>query len=1029
MIPEPEAHRPWPSRFRRASAVLSAAVVLSGLLALAGWFVDVPELTRAHPWFLAMKADTAALLVILGAGLWLARDETQARARRLCGLAVLAGGALSLTEYLLGMNLGIDQPLVRYGLVRSYPGRMSPVAAATLMVLGGALLAPTRGRPALASQIAVLMAAAGSLVELCGYLYGVRAIYAIGRSAPIAVHTALALQLSCGAFLLAQPETGVMRVPGGDTAAGGLVRRLLPMFVLAQIAIGWFFLQGHLRGNYGAALSIALMVLSSVILATGLIWRFAWSLHRSEVDLRTAAREIAALNQDLEHRVQVRTAEVALAKARLDGIIGLAGDAIVSIDDAQRITMFNKGAEETFGWSAAEAIGQPIDVLLPARFRSAHQDQIRAFAAEPTRARKMSERRGVTGLRKSGEEFPAEAAISKLAIDAGHVFTAIVRDISARVRFEDERQVFSALIENSPDYIGIADPDRKPLYLNPAGRRLVGLDPDASLEQFGVLDFYPPEMAAFAADVILGSTLEHGRWSGETYRRNVRTGASIAVSDEHFVIRDRTGRRLLGIGTVARDVSEARRVNDQLRESEERFRLTIDEAPIGMALVALDGRFVRVNRVLCEIVGYSADDLTKLTFQAITHPDDLGTDLELAAKLARGEIPRYQLEKRYLRKDGRVVDVMLSASLLRDHDGAPRVYIAQIEDITERKRAEAALRVSEESLSLAMEASDQALWDWRVATDEVRLSPRYWALIGYPPDAQRPNLAFFQSLIPPDDLRAVQEAIREHLEGKSTRAVIEYRVTKATGEEAWFRGVGRVVARDREGRPLRMVGVIADITGEKRFRDERARALREKEMLLKEVHHRVKNNLQILSSLFYLQRERTTQESLRTLLDESRNRIQSIALIHEKLYRSEDLARIDFGDYLNELVGWLAGVSGTAPGQVAVRVHAPGVLLDVQQAIPCALIVNELISNVLKHAFPGGRRGEVAVEAGWAAPGVLRLSVADTGVGFPAGVDFRNTDTLGMQLVCSLTTQLRGTVTLDRAGGTRFVIEFPARPR
>jgi PAS domain S-box-containing protein len=122
---------------------------------------------------------------------------------------------------------------------------------------------------------------------------------------------------------------------------------------------------------------------------------------------------------------------------------------------------------------------------------------------------------------------------------------------------------------------------------------------------------------------------------------------------------------------------QLRSANEQLTNSEERFRLTLDEAPIGMALVSLDGRFVRVNRVLCEIVGYSAAELTSLTFQAITHPDDLETNVALADRLAQGEIPRCQFEKRYIRKDGAVVETMLSTSILRGRDGAPMYYISR----------------------------------------------------------------------------------------------------------------------------------------------------------------------------------------------------------------------------------------------------------------------------------------------------------------------------------------------------------------
>jgi PAS domain S-box-containing protein len=154
---------------------------------------------------------------------------------------------------------------------------------------------------------------------------------------------------------------------------------------------------------------------------------------------------------------------------------------------------------------------------------------------------------------------------------------------------------------------------------------------------------------------------------------------------------------------------QAETANEQLVESEERFRLTIDEAPIGMALVALDGRFVRVNRVLCEILGYSPTELTSLTFQAITHPHDLGTDVALVDRLVRGEIPRYQLEKRYIRKDGTIVDIMLSASILRAQDGTPLYRITRVEDITERKRLERDLRLSEAKSSGILSISADAV--------------------------------------------------------------------------------------------------------------------------------------------------------------------------------------------------------------------------------------------------------------------------------------------------------------------------------
>jgi PAS domain S-box-containing protein len=285
----------------------------------------------------------------------------------------------------------------------------------------------------------------------------------------------------------------------------------------------------------------------------------------------------------------------------------------------------------------------------------------------------------------------------------------IKRAISERKRLEDDRRVFVALLDNSPDFIAISDPAGVPRYINPAGRRMVGLPAEHPVGTTRIPDYYAPEQRDAATEGIFRAMLELGRWTGETAFRHWRTEESVPVSQEHFTIRDPDDGRVLGMGAVARDISEARRTSrereqllareqrarelaeatsEMLRDSEERFRLIIDEAPIGMALVSLDGRLVRVNRVLCEIVGYTADELTALTFQAITHPEDLDADLALVDQLARGEIPRYQLRKRYVRKDGAIIDASLSVSVLRSPDGAPRYYIGQVEDITERKRLE-----------------------------------------------------------------------------------------------------------------------------------------------------------------------------------------------------------------------------------------------------------------------------------------------------------------------------------------------------
>jgi two-component sensor histidine kinase len=206
--------------------------------------------------------------------------------------------------------------------------------------------------------------------------------------------------------------------------------------------------------------------------------------------------------------------------------------------------------------------------------------------------------------------------------------------------------------------------------------------------------------------------------------------------------------------------------------------------------------------------------------------------------------------------------------------------------------------------------------------------------------------------------------------------------------------------------------------------EEQIRAsLKEKEILLKEIHHRVKNNLQIISSLLDLQTEHFKDKRTLELFRDYRNRVKSMALIHEQLYQSKDLAKIDFNEYINNLAVTLFHLYGVNSDDVILKICIKDVFLSIETAIPCGLIINELVSNALKHAFPGGKKGEIQIDF-HSDDGTFMLVVNDNGVGFPEKLDFRNTRSLGLQLVNMLTQQLKGTVDLERSHGTTFKITF-----
>jgi two-component sensor histidine kinase len=217
---------------------------------------------------------------------------------------------------------------------------------------------------------------------------------------------------------------------------------------------------------------------------------------------------------------------------------------------------------------------------------------------------------------------------------------------------------------------------------------------------------------------------------------------------------------------------------------------------------------------------------------------------------------------------------------------------------------------------------------------------------------------------------------------------------------------------------------VAERTAELQALNTRLEAsLTEKEVLLKEIHHRVKNNLQVVLSLLSGQGAAVQNPAVQDFVQESERRLQAMALVHESLYQGSDVAQLQLAEYVEALSQQLARAYGVDPGRIAVQSQAEGVVLPLDSAMPFGLILSELLSNCLKHAFPGGAVGNVTVTLTHHGDR-LTLRVGDSGCGFPEHLDFRTTESFGLQLVCALTEQLQGTVALERGGGTTFTVTF-----
>ncbi|MBW3584861.1 MAG: PAS domain S-box protein [Cyanobacteria bacterium 0813] len=661
---------------------------------------------------------------------------------------------------------------------------------------------------------------------------------------------------------------------------------------------------------------------------------------------------------------------------------------------------------------------------------------------------------------------------------------------------------------------------------------------------------------------------------------------------------------------VARDITARKQAEAALQKSEEKFRNLFDDAPIAMGLTSVrDYRMIKVNEAHRQMLGYSDAELATMTFTELTHPEDLQADIDQVKELVEGNISRFGIEKRLIRKNGELMWANLTVTLIRDREGIPLYSMGAIEDISYRKRAEMELQQLQERLQVLLASNPAVIFTAAPTGDfcTTYISDNVKAIVGYDPQELLANSNFWSSRIHPED--RVQFIVKFSNLSEGKNCIFEYRFLHRDGLYRWLRTELKLLV-DSRGIPIEIIGYAADISNSKfaeialqqQFERERLvegiarrvrqslqleeilnttvaelqqvlladrvlvyqilpksggrviaeavaegcsqlvgrcfceevfpakiyqlylegqicarselddpsvtpcvvefmkqiqvraklvvpiiqhsqlwglliahqcdrprewqeweinlfqqlvnqlaiaiqqsllyqqlqaelsdrkqaeanlkNSLQEKEILLKEIHHRVKNNLCVVASLLELQSNTVADPQLAKMFEESQNRLYSMALIHEKLYRSTNLAQINFGEYLEDLVSNLFHSYNISDNRIQLQVLAEPIYLNIETATPCGLIANELVSNTLKHAFPDGTTGTVSVECYQTGDREIHVFVKDNGIGFPQNLDFRKTNSMGFQVVCTLTEQLEGSIEMSRQIGTAFHLKF-----
>lgn len=378
------------------------------------------------------------------------------------------------------------------------------------------------------------------------------------------------------------------------------------------------------------------------------------------------------------------------------------------------------------------------------------------------------------------------------------------------------------------------------------------------------------------------------------------------------------------------------------------------------------------------------------------------------------------IEYRFRRRDGACIWVREDKRLSEDASGRPREVIGFLLDITARRSAEDSLGRSEMVHRHLFEQSNDPILLIDVQGRLIGVNQKAADMLGYRKDELIGR--HFRETIAPSEQPNAEDKFKVLFEGRSIPHYV--RMALRRDGSVFPVEINVSLVRDTEGQPLFIQSIVRDITDRVKSEEAIRAALREKDLLLREIHHRVKNNMQVIVSLLRLQSRQIGDEAMKEMFRVSQSRIQSMALIHEKLYQSPDLAGVDFGAYVEVLAAYLRTSSGPAASRVGVDVQVGDVRLDINRAIPCGLIINELVTNALKYAFPQKREGRVRIVMAEEGRGRFSLTVSDNGVGLPREVDLEKPEHLGLQIVKELVRQLDGRLDVDRMGGTTFRIVF-----
>lgn len=468
---------------------------------------------------------------------------------------------------------------------------------------------------------------------------------------------------------------------------------------------------------------------------------------------------------------------------------------------------------------------------------------------------------------------------------------------------------------------------------------------------------------------------------------------------------------------LQREIIERNKAEKELRQAQKYARSIIDSSLDMIVATDIDYNINEFNAAAESTFGYSREEVLGKSISML-FSDEGEMDKVLAKINKHGSLANEIINKK---KDGTFFISFLSASVLRNEHGEAVGAMGVSRDITAIKKAEEELRLSEERHRAIYDQAYIGIARIAKMGRFLLVNERLCDMLDYTAD-ELYKKTFYEL--------GVQEEVEESL--VDWDQLLSGKIKNFSREQTYVRKDGDILSanvtvslvRDANNNPNYFVAVFEDITERKEYEKQLEESIKEKEVLLKEVHHRVKNNMQVISSILNLQSSYITDENALGIIRESQDRIKSMSFVHESLYQSNTLSEVNFAEYIQNITRNLYHSYGRPEGGIELEYDLENIYLNLDTSIPCGLIINEVVSNSLKYAFEGREKGKIKIVFCKSSDDKMKLIIADDGIGLAEDFDIENAESLGLQLVTTLVTQVSGELEIDVTNGTSFGIEF-----